>query len=228
MSHKINLPIDEICKRYQSGESEQSIALSFNVSRPVVWRHLKEAGIQRRTIAEVCRNTIANRTPEQHSAYAKAAHDAVRGMKRTDEEKCQRAKTRQERQFNVSANELIIQRWLADRGFEAIPQCAVGPYNIDLAVDHVAIEIFGGAWHGYGKHLEGAAKRRYYLVSQGWSLIIIWIDRRKWPLTPTVVDRIEAFIQQAQHPTIQVINGKGEEYPIGHFYYNKALGLPID
>ena len=219
------LPDEEICQRYILGETEYSLAQAFGVSRQCIKLRLKKSGIQRRTPSEARRLTVQSSTPEQRSAQAKAAHDAVRGMTRSFEQKCKNAQTRQEKQLGVSPAEQLLQRWLVDRGIDSTAQYALGPYNIDLAFDHIAVEVYGGGWHGNGRHLARAAERRYYIASQGWSLIIIWLDTRKWPLSPACADYIVAFSQQHHTPTTKVIHGKGKEFPVGSAYYNKALGI---
>jgi hypothetical protein len=221
---RIELPIEEICQRYQQGETELSLAKAFGVSRPVIVRRLEEFGIVRRTQGETNRLLIASRTSEQRQAYSKAAHDAVRGTHATFETKCKNALTRQERQLGISPAEQLLHRWLIDRGVESIPQKAIGPYNADLAIDHTAIEIYGGGWHASGHHIKRAAERRRYLIESGYSILIIWVDGRKWPLSHYVADYIVSFISQHHNPTTHVLNGKGEEFSPENAYYKKAIG----
>ena len=212
------LSTEEIAQRYISGESEKALADSYNVSRNVITRHLRIAGVERRTMSQANIIRASNMTPEQRSQAAKAAHDAVRGRKHSLDEKIQRAQTRQEKQLGISPTELLLKEWLKQRGIDIIPQMAVGPYNVDLGTDTVAVEIFGGSWHGTGRHRERSPERCRYLLDRGFNLIIIWTDELRWPLSPKAADYIASFIQLTScDPTIKsqyrVIWGDGKEVP---------------
>lgn len=228
---RLTLPEEEICRRYVSGETEQALAKAFNTSRRTIATRLQENGVTHRTQSETQRIRAIAQTPEQRSAQARAAHEAVRGREHSFEEKCQRAQTRQIKQLGISAHEALLCYWLAERGFSSIPQCAIGPYNTDLAIHPVAVEIYGGGWHSGGRHFARVAERTRYILDQGWNLIFVWVDRRKWPLTIGCAEYLIAFLEQASiDPSLRgeyrVIRGNGQEFPASSFYFNKTTGIP--
>jgi very-short-patch-repair endonuclease len=214
----IPLSTEEIANRYSSGESEKALAEAYNVSRCVIARHLKMASVERRTTSQANVIRAAGMTPEQRKLAAMAAHEAARGRQQSLNEKIQRAETRQTRQRGVSPSEMLLREWLMQRGIDTIPQMAVGPYNVDIGTDTIAVEIFGGSWHGSGKHRETAPERCRYLLDRGFNLIIIWTDSSRWPLSPVTADYVASFIQlTSSNPPIRgqyrVIWGDGKEVP---------------
>lgn len=229
---EMKLPIsdEELAQRYINGESEKALAEALHASRSVISRHLQIMGIERRTASEANYVMSAQMTPEQRSERAKAAHDAVRGTKRSFDELCKRALARQAKPYNVSPVEVQISQWLQELGLHPIPQLAIGPYNADLAIGPIAVEIFGGSWHAYGSHVARAGKRLNYFLDQGWSLVFIWVDTVKWPLTVDCAKYVASFYQIASiDPSIggqyRVIRGDGQEIPAGSFYFNKVSGI---
>lgn len=231
MAQQIKLPIEEIIERYVSGETEQSLARAYGVDRGTISKRLKDAGIQRRTMSQAGTIKNANLTPEQRSQYANAAHEAVRGRKHSLDEKIQRAQTRQSKQLGVSDTEKLLREWIKQRGIDIIPQMAVGPYNVDIGTDTVAVEIFGGSWHGTGIHRERAPERCRYLLDRGFNLIIIWTDARKWPLSEASADYVASFIQlTCSDPSIRgqyrVIWGDGKEVPLSRLNIDNLSVIP--
>lgn len=220
------LPDAEIVRRYQAGEAEQALAKAFDVSRSAIEVRLRAAGVERRDIATASRISAAQRTPEENRRIILAAQASQRGKRQPLRQKVRRAQTRQERQIGVSPAETLLCTWLTPRlaPIPCIPQYAVGPYNVDLAIDAdppLAVEIFGGKWHGYGRHVARAPERARYLLDQGWNLIIVWCtDGRSMPsLSLAVADYIVTFFEQSRHdPTLRsqyrVIWGDAQEAAI--------------
>lgn len=207
--------VDELVRLYLAGETEQQLAGRYGVTRIPIVRALTEAGVTRRTPAETNRLLAARRTPEQRRAGVAAAHAARRGSTDSFEVLCKRAKTREERQTHVSPAEQLIAAWLADRGEDATPQKAIGPYNADLAVGAVAVEIHGGGWHSGGRHRARAPKRIRYILDEGWNLMVIWVDRRSHPLTRKAADQVISFAEESRrNPSMRgeqrVIWGDGQ------------------
>ncbi|MGH6628386.1 MAG: endonuclease domain-containing protein [Burkholderiales bacterium] len=56
-----------------------------------------------------------------------------------------------------------------------VPELAIGPFNIDLAIPslQVAIELDGGDWHFTGKTRQRDAVKESLLRSQGWLILRI-------------------------------------------------------
>lgn len=214
--NRLPAPAAAIIARYVSGESEKSIADALGVSRSVIRRRLIEAGVDARDSTAANRLMMATRTPEENRRNVEAAHRVSHSRPRTFAHKCKSALTRQERQTHVSPAELLLREWLQSRGIDSVPQQAIGPYNADLGAAPVAVEIQGGGWHAHGVHAALAPDRTRYILDQGWLLVFVWVDRRKWRLTTDCADYLVALIEEARRdPSLRgeyrVIRGDGQE-----------------
>jgi hypothetical protein len=88
-----------------------------------------------------------------------------------------RAETRFRRSLGVSGYERQIAGLLLAAGYEVVHQLPVGPYNIDLALPacSIAVEVNGGYWHAYGRHLARRNRRLKQIFDEGWSCCEIWV-----------------------------------------------------
>ena len=225
-----DLPSD-ISARYLSGESENGIAVSLGVSRGTVRRRLVHDGVVLRDITEANRLMVGQRSPEENLANTQAAHAAKRGKANSYEMRCQAAVTREQRQTHTSASELLMKRWLEDRGVDSIAQKAIGPYNADLAIHPIAVEINGGGWHAYSHHRKRAPERTRYILDEGWNLLFVWVDLIRYPLTEAVADYIVSFVEEARRdPTLRgqyrVIRGNGQLQPTSGSDLNEVALVP--
>jgi very-short-patch-repair endonuclease len=214
-----DFPEDFICSAYADGASENELAKMHDCSRVVIKRILERHGIPRRDNANANRLMMAGRTPEENARNAQAAHDAARGSVRSWEQRCELA-ARRHGTVPALATELLYAAWLRMRGFEIVHQHAVGPYNCDLTIPAacVAVEIFGGNWHGTGKHAGMFAERAQYVLDQGWLLVVVWVDQAKKRLSEASADYIGALAEQARRdPSLRgqyrVVWGDGEVVP---------------
>ena len=92
---------------------------------------------------------------------------------------------------------------LVARGITFVPQRAVAQYNIDLAIgDSIAVEVFGGGWHGYGRHAARFEERTRYLLSHGWHQVVIWINPRRKDGLNIAFDQLMDFVQMLQREPI--------------------------
>ncbi|MCW2922255.1 MAG: hypothetical protein JWL76_2129 [Thermoleophilia bacterium] len=207
--------LTDLTSRYSAGESENSLAKTHGVSRGVIRRTLLANGIEPRGSAAANRLLANSRTPEQHRASVAAAHEARRGQRDSFETLCRRAATRQKRQLGMSPYEQLLAAWLTERGLDATPQRAIGPYNADLGVEGVAVEVYGGRWHNSGRHAERAPRRCRYILEEGWSLLVIWVDARSHPLTEATADRVVELVEQTRRGAreYQVVWGDGSPAP---------------
>jgi len=215
----IPLPEAEIAARYLAGESENTLARCFGVSRSAITTRLRVAGVQRRDMATANRLAQTAIPIEEHHRRIKIAQDAVRGRRVSIDEKIRRAIGREAKGSNRSASEILLEGWLIDRGISTVPQKAIGIYNVDLGAYPVAVEIFGGSWHAT-KHTH--TERTRYILNQGWHLVVIWTHPRRSPLVPAVADYIVTFLQEvSSKPTAireyRVIRGDGQELARGRF-----------
>ena len=209
---------DDWIEDYLAGESIKKLASKLGTNRKTLTRTLRERDIPIRDIATANRLEQAGRTREQRIAYTAAAHVAARGRTHSFDEKVKRAHTREIRQLGTSPAEQLLAIWLDQRSIVTVPQKAIGPYNADLAAGTVAVEIFGGGWHGYGRHRARTAERYRYLLDQGWSVVIVWIDQRSYQLQTLAADYIATFCKLAcRDPALagqyRVIWGDGHEAP---------------
>lgn len=177
------------------------------------------------------RITSKNRKPAARKRIIKALVDRVKGHTWSMEVLDKRSITREIRKTHRSPAETKLSNWLHDLGVDTTPQKAIGPYNCDLATDSVAVEIFGGKWHGYGDHLSRYPKRCNYILDKGWNLVIVW-DHARYPLSIQAAHYIAAFIKESRgNPSMRgeyrVIRGNGEESSRGKFQFdNQALVIP--
>jgi very-short-patch-repair endonuclease len=211
------VPTGDICDDYLRGVSEAEIARIYGVSRATISTALRKANVPRRGPAEANRLMMSKRSPEENLRNTQAAHEAVRGRRWTVEERLQAAQRRHGK-VSTEPYELLYSAWLRLRGVDSIPQHAIGPYNCDLAVGDVAVEIFGGHWHGYSHHASTFTERARYILDQGWNLVIVWVDAPRKRLAEPSADYIVAFVEESRRdPSMRgeyrVIWGDGQEVP---------------
>lgn len=228
---------DAICVDYMAGQSEKALSDAHGVSRTVIRRILTERNIPIRDSLAANRLMASARTPEQRRQYASGAHAAARGKRHSWERRCAIARTREAHPTNVSPAETLLALWLRDRGVETIAQKAIGPYNADLTVGSVAVEVLGGGFHNSGSHAARAADRTRYLLNDGWNLIFVCVAPKvgPWgkshPLTEGAADYIVTFVELASsNPAMRgeyrVIWGTSEEVPPSSPYFHKGAGIP--
>ncbi|HEY3315253.1 MAG TPA: hypothetical protein VGL40_08285, partial [Bacillota bacterium] len=183
----------DLYHRYQAGETTDEIAASIGVAGSSVRRLLVRHGYVLRSHSEAMRVRNKLLGPAGRRKRTAAAHAAVRGMKRTPEDLARRALGKERTQAHISHNERVLAGLLLDRSVEAVLSKAVGPYNIDLAAYPIAVEVFGGAWHNAGRHAARFEKRTRYLLNAGWHLIVVWVEKARYPLTVQAADYVVSF-----------------------------------
>lgn len=230
MTGKIEIPnLDNLLCRYLAGEPEQKLATECGVSRWTFRQRLLEAGIAPRNVSQSMYIRWQNATPSQRAAMVAPAHDAVRGLRRTVDDLTKRALGKEARIGNAPVVETTLLRLLLDNGLAVTHQKAIGPYNVDIAINTppIAVELFGGGWHAYGRHKARHIKRCEYLLDHGWAIVVIWLDARRYPFGIGCVDYILSFTQSLRHDKAlgrqyRVILGNGDVAPIGKSYLNTA------
>jgi len=197
---------------YRSGMSEQAIAARFGVDRNVVRRILLRAGITPRNRSASMYLRMSQTSADERKRLTSAAHNAVRGMVRTEAELAIRAATRERTQSKVGNGERLFAKWLAARGIDSSPQKAVGRYNLDLAIPPIAVEIHITPDHPLNH--PRSRKRIKYLTDRGWHVLYVWISHR-YVLAEAAADDAIAFLQLAKRDKspvgkYRVIRGSGE------------------
>jgi very-short-patch-repair endonuclease len=164
---------------YQAGESCLSIADRLGTSRVPISAILKRGGVDIRGGSEANLLRMSRLSSEERRSLASAAHDAVRGKKRSFVAKVKNAIAKQTTLSGASVTEEMVICDLKSCLIHPIPQLAVGPYNCDLACHPVAVEIFGGQWHFSGRHLSRTHERIKYFGNAGWHVLMVVIDESR-------------------------------------------------
>jgi len=222
--------IDDISRRYLSGETLNHIAESLGCTRNPVIRRLRFAGVPLRSGSEVRINMWRGITSEEDRAHiVSAAHDAVRGKRHSIEHREKRAKTREKRKIGIGRGETILASALRLSGLEVTQQKAIGPYNVDIAIHHgaLAVEIFGGNWHSSGSHAARFRKRCDYLLNHGWLPVIIWVTKN-FPLERPAVDYLISLSKIASRDKSlrrqeRVLRGDGYDSSLKYNPVNGAI-----
>lgn len=144
-SNKINLPVDDIQSMYEDGQSENAISKHFGVSRNVIRKRFLELGINPRSQSESEKLKWRQMDEKTRSNQVKNAHDAVRGSVKTMASKISLAKAREKLKYDhlIGFGELEFCELLTNRGIDFTHQKAIGPYNVDVAIGNIAVELTG-------------------------------------------------------------------------------------
>src|SRR3989304_3140085 len=222
--------IDESVRLYKSGLLYADIATKFGVHWMVVRYAIKKAGVKSRSLSEVAYIMNSRLSEKERARKARAAHDAVRGKCQSFEHRMKIALAREKKGIGISRIESCFMTMLEKAGFHCVPQKAIGPYNVDIAITEaaVAVEIFGGQFHTTGRSAGRFRKRFDYLFNEGWHPIVIWVTR-DYPLEIGAVEYVVAFAEkigrgESMGRKGQMIRGGGKPPAIGK---NKFDGRPV-
>jgi very-short-patch-repair endonuclease len=153
-------------------------------------------------------------------AAAKRSPDTLYPGNRNIIHRESRAQAKERNPGNVSPAERQFGEWLRQWGYEPTAQKAIGPYNVDLVVDRVGVEIYGGNWHYTGEAAARFTARTQYILREGFWLLIVWIDERRYPLQVPAIGEFVTLHQQATRLNTargqyRVIRGSGERISSG-------------
>ena len=191
------LDADKIVDLYLRGRSTVALARLFRVDRQTIVRRLRSLETARRTMSEVQQLVNAKRPAEERQRIAGAAHDAVRGMRRTPKDLAARARSKEGVPPKKGSYEHRLRQMLAEQGIVTIPQQAIGPYNCDLGAAPVAVEVFGGDWHWTGRHRARLPQRTHHILDSGWHCLVIHVTR-KHPLTEATAEYVSTYVKRAR------------------------------
>ena len=136
MTAYANIPnLDDLLNRYVAGESENKLAREAGVSRPAFRLRLHKRGITPRSQSDAELAKWASMTAEQRAAQVAAAHEATKGRSVSWDELCRHAIGREQKRAYVVPTETELAAQLRKAGLDVTQQKAVGPYNIDVAVN---------------------------------------------------------------------------------------------
>lgn len=212
-----DLPRGEIIEAYQSGESVLSISDRMGISRTPINRILREEGVEKRSAKESTELRMNRLSAEERSALTDAANEAMR-EKDSDWHEAQARKqalTKQKSLEKLGKGEWKAAAHFARNDVTPVMQKAIGPYNADIAIGSVAVEVHNMAAHPH-------TQRTYRLVdilNAGWHLFYIKINYT--PFERRALDKALAFFNFARrHPSIRreyrVIRGDGEFIAAGY------------
>lgn len=204
------IDVADLARRYLAGESEKALAESLGVSRTPIRRLLLKAGVEPRNRSAGMYVRMARTGPEERARLTEAAHAAARGRTIPFDELCRNALGTQSSVANISAYEYRLCDLLAERGVAYTQQRAYGPYNVDVTVGRVAVEILGGNWHASKSH----GQRIRYLLDSGVDVLYIW-STGDFKIGPGAAEHVIAFAEEASgNPTsggrYRVIRGNGQ------------------
>lgn len=202
----------DVVGSYEAGTSELALSERHGVSRNVIARILRNAGVERRGGSEANRLRMARMTAKERKALAAPAHEATRGMERTSEEKAKRAKTWEHTKYKAGWGERMLQRMLAERGMDTVCQLACGPYNLDLGARPVAVEVHTATGHPFNR--ADLRERTDYLTDRGWTVVYVWAPRKSG-IADAVADQVVALFEVASgdppaRGEYRVFRGDGE------------------
>lgn len=209
------LDVDDLVRRYLSGESEKAIADDLGVGRPTIRRRLLAAGITPRGRGEAMSVRMANTSPDERKRLASAANTARRGSKASADELARKAVTAERTLQKIRNGEIGLAALLSTRGVRPDLQKACGPYNIDIALAPIAVEV-----HVSTTHPMRSARQRervVYLADRGWRTLYVWL-RPGTEASDAAADEVIAHVERAQADPAsvreyRVIRGTGEDAP---------------
>lgn len=222
-----NLPDSQIIALYQVGESELALAKWFGVSRNVIRRRILQAGIQPRTGSQANVIRMAKMTVSERKALTIASHQATRGIPKSIESKIKRSRTVESQGLHISFIEHALASMLRGKGIHNfVLQKAIGIYNVDLAIEEprLAVEVFGGNWHTSQYHISLHNRRIPYILNEGWSMLIIWVNATRYPLSIAAADYIITYLQELSFNKscgrqYRVIRGNGQPMPFPGYQF---------
>jgi very-short-patch-repair endonuclease len=156
-------------------KSVLQISKELGLSRATVYKWCAVLGIPTRSGSEANRVSMAQMDPEKRAARVSKAHDAVRGMTRSLEQKLKTAKTTEKRAV-MSKWEKWFAKWLIDANITGFKfNYAIGPYNADFAFPErmIVVEIDGGNWHATPRKQEQDEQKEIFLREYGWTVFRI-------------------------------------------------------
>jgi very-short-patch-repair endonuclease len=169
---------------------------------------------------------MSQTTPEERTRLTCSAHDAIRGKPKNIDTLIKSAITREKMLIGSTQLEINFCNLLIAKGFSCIPQKAIGPYNIDIAIliPQIAIEIFGGNWHSFGRHAARYSKRIEYILDSGFTPVIIWNTARH-PIGTGAMEYIISLSKElCSSPPIRsnehMIGGDGYLFSVGNRKFN--------
>lgn len=187
---------DDVIRRYLAGESEKALAEAYGVGRTAVRGLLERTGTAVRGRGDAMLTRMAQTSPEERAHLTAAANAAVLGSSRSEEDMIRRALAAEHGAYSnrVGRWENEIAAELTRRGYTSIPQKAIGRYNVDIAIEPVAVEVHSAP--AYPHTLPRHVERIKYLADRGWPSVYVMATGvvRLGP----VCDQLVTFLELAE------------------------------
>jgi very-short-patch-repair endonuclease/lambda repressor-like predicted transcriptional regulator len=197
-------PLEPILERYKQGESLVTLARESGIGASRLNRLLREAGIPIRHSRENILSRYAGMSEAERKAQVSAANQAKRG-KRANHWSLERRAQTMERTLQLAGRaDLTLAVYLAARGAGVTLQKAIGPYNLDIAVDELLVAIEVNGYHHtpvaqrMARSRSTPADRRSYVLDRGWRLIEVLASNQAPYVSPACADRIVALLEEAR------------------------------
>jgi hypothetical protein len=184
----LRIDMAPIIEAYGAGESLLSISNRTGISRVALEPRLKKAGVNIRSGTEASFLRMSRLSRSERLRLTDAAHAAVRGRPRTEEEMLYRASL-QSRQ--VGRGELELLDALRTSGEEPEGQRPCGVYNIDIAFASVAVEV---CFRASGRPADAWYRKRCKdLADAGYTVVLVLFRRLE-----SLVGNLENVVRELQ------------------------------
>lgn len=180
---------EEISRKYKNGASLNKLSSEYKASKYSVKSVLTRYGVTLRSNMEA--RVVSQSNEWARGNQARAAHFATAG---TGEEE--------------------IYKLFLDKGFIPIRQAVLGPYNIDLLLPTVAVEVHGQACSPICNSRAGIKNRIVDILNWGWNVFFVWLSPDR-SISPLIVEDLVSFAERTYSgPTgtgsYRVIRSSGE------------------
>lgn len=204
----------EIIDRYAKGESASKIAADLGTYHHRIIYLLEEFGVTPRNKAQAIKRSwdAGDRPPPVVSGWNK-------GLKNSIESREKQAATFAKTLGHIGKYEKDFLKSLRDAGYSPIPQHAVGPYNIDIAIPELAIAVEVQVGNVRSQSTSIRLDRLEYLFDRQWNIIILFTNKRVPFAVSKVSENLIATVEVIRtNPSIRghyrVIGRAGEDRAI--------------
>lgn len=174
-----DFPKKESIERYLAGESIKALADEYGIQRKTLTDYFIRNNVKTRNRSQAAFYRMERTTPEERMRLTEAAHNAVRGIPHTREQRQKMMVTRKNRRVEkfVGFGEDAIKDRLVNAGFCVVPQEVFDIYNIDLMVNgNIAVEILIGSGYTKISKGKGLEKNKKLIESGYFPFWILWTD----------------------------------------------------
>lgn len=214
LKKEINIP--ELIRLYNDGESELALSKFYYCSRRAIRNRLLSSGTTVRSRSEANVESAKRIPVDLRRLRVEAANNAARGKIQSDEHRMKIAMHYESYpECRQSKYEREFQSFLIRNNIEFVPQKAFNRYNVDFAFEkeRIAVELFGGIWHGSDRHVDKFNRKSKLLFSMGWSIVVVWC---RGGLAPDKITNYIDTIDKNAPPRHYVISGYAKQSRIGN------------